>query len=201
MGKNGVTVNGILHTPSSAPQQLYTQDFLQVGEQKFFFLLPKGTSRSALLVTSLDAMARRSLAMLLPLESSVPNAFVAPLCSAHVTVKALRMMLAVEQYATWSCIAYPQHEVCTQSIFAQADKLRGVVMTAGGGLQVQVPLRKLSDPMFFSVLCELCCLSTSYFLLNCTDCYAGLDVQQQTRKLSCSASYGRATPVNRSCHE
>lgn len=47
MGKNGVTVNGILHTPSSAPQQLYTQDFLQVGEQKFFFLLPKGTSRSA----------------------------------------------------------------------------------------------------------------------------------------------------------
>ena len=49
MGKNGVTVNGILHTPSSAPQQLYTQDFLQVGEQKFFFLLPKGTSRSALL--------------------------------------------------------------------------------------------------------------------------------------------------------
>ena len=50
MGKNGVTVNGILHTPSSAPQQLYTQDFLQVGEQKFFFLLPKGTSRSALLL-------------------------------------------------------------------------------------------------------------------------------------------------------
>ena len=47
MGKNGVTVNGVLHTPSSAPQQLYTQDFLQVGEQKFFFLLPKGTSRYA----------------------------------------------------------------------------------------------------------------------------------------------------------
>lgn len=47
MGKNGVTVNGILHTPSSAPQQLYTQDFLQVGEQKFFFLLPKGSSRYA----------------------------------------------------------------------------------------------------------------------------------------------------------
>ena len=45
MGKNGVTVNGVLHTPSSAPQQLYTQDFLQVGEQKFYFLLPKGTSR------------------------------------------------------------------------------------------------------------------------------------------------------------
>lgn len=58
MGKNGVTVNGILHTPSSAPQQLYTQDFLQVGEQKFFFLLPKGTSRSALLVTSPDTMVR-----------------------------------------------------------------------------------------------------------------------------------------------
>lgn len=45
MGKNGVTVNGVLHTPSSAPQPLYTQDFLQVGEQKFFFLLPKGTTR------------------------------------------------------------------------------------------------------------------------------------------------------------
>lgn len=45
MGKNGVTVNGVLHTPSSAPQQLYTQDFLQVGEQKFYFLLPKGVSR------------------------------------------------------------------------------------------------------------------------------------------------------------
>ena len=54
MGKNGVTVNGILHTPSSAPQQLYTQDFLQVGEQKFFFLLPKGTSRSVLLLHSGD---------------------------------------------------------------------------------------------------------------------------------------------------
>lgn len=45
MGKNGVTVNGVLHTPSSASQQLYTQDFLQVGEQKFYFLLPKGVSR------------------------------------------------------------------------------------------------------------------------------------------------------------
>lgn len=52
MGKNGVTVNGVLYTPSSAPQQLYTQDFLQVGEQKFFFLLPKGTSRSVLLLHS-----------------------------------------------------------------------------------------------------------------------------------------------------
>lgn len=45
MGKNGVTVNGVLHTPNSGPQQLYTQDFLQVGEHKFYFLLPRGISR------------------------------------------------------------------------------------------------------------------------------------------------------------
>lgn len=71
MGKNGVTVNGILHTPSSAPQQLYTQDFLQVGEQKFFFLLPKGTSRRRPPSASPPAKPESSVA-LLPMEGQHP---------------------------------------------------------------------------------------------------------------------------------
>eukprot|EP00877_Chromochloris_zofingiensis_P010598 jgi/Chrzof1/5792/Cz16g16020.t1 len=47
LGKNGVTVNGNLHTPTSPPAILQSQDFVQVGDRSFFFLLPKGITKAA----------------------------------------------------------------------------------------------------------------------------------------------------------
>jgi FHA domain len=41
MGKNGVTVQGSLYTPTSEPKQLKSQDLLQIGDCSFHFLLPK----------------------------------------------------------------------------------------------------------------------------------------------------------------
>ncbi|CAD7703127.1 unnamed protein product [Ostreobium quekettii] len=45
LGKNGVTVRGVLHTPSSAPLELHSQDFVSMGDRGFYFLLPKDVSR------------------------------------------------------------------------------------------------------------------------------------------------------------
>ncbi|KAK8958413.1 hypothetical protein KSP40_PGU017544 [Platanthera guangdongensis] len=44
-GKNGCLVEGVLHVPGPAPIKLDSQDLLQIGDMKFYFLLP---SRSAL---------------------------------------------------------------------------------------------------------------------------------------------------------
>lgn len=41
LGKNGVTVNNELYTPASQPLALHSQDFLQVGDKSFYFLLPR----------------------------------------------------------------------------------------------------------------------------------------------------------------
>lgn len=46
LGKNGVSVNNELYTPSSPPLELKSQDFLQVGDKAFYFLLPRDAGRN-----------------------------------------------------------------------------------------------------------------------------------------------------------
>ena len=41
MGKNGVTLNGVLLTPEHPPHPLKSQDMIQIAEKQFHFLLPK----------------------------------------------------------------------------------------------------------------------------------------------------------------
>lgn len=40
LGKNGCLVEGVLHLPESPPVKLDSQDLLQIGDKKFYFLLP-----------------------------------------------------------------------------------------------------------------------------------------------------------------
>ncbi|PKU81043.1 FHA domain-containing protein FHA2 [Dendrobium catenatum] len=40
LGKNGCLVEGVLHVPGTAPVKLDSQDLLQIGDKKFYFLLP-----------------------------------------------------------------------------------------------------------------------------------------------------------------
>lgn len=40
LGKNGVTVNGALHTPSPTPVPLLSKDLITMGDTTFHFLLP-----------------------------------------------------------------------------------------------------------------------------------------------------------------
>ncbi|XP_020573995.1 FHA domain-containing protein FHA2-like [Phalaenopsis equestris] len=40
LGKNGCLVEGVLHLPGTAPVKLDSQDLLQIGDKKFYFLLP-----------------------------------------------------------------------------------------------------------------------------------------------------------------
>ncbi|ERN10052.1 hypothetical protein AMTRI_Chr06g172640 [Amborella trichopoda] len=40
LGKNGCCVEGVLHLPGTAPVKLDSQDLLQIGDKKFYFLLP-----------------------------------------------------------------------------------------------------------------------------------------------------------------
>jgi hypothetical protein len=49
LGKNGCYVEGVLYLPENPPIKLDSQDLLQIGDKKFYFLLPakKLTSRSA----------------------------------------------------------------------------------------------------------------------------------------------------------
>lgn len=49
LGKNGCYVKGVLYLPGSPSVKLDSQDLLQIGDKKFYFLLPakKPTSRSA----------------------------------------------------------------------------------------------------------------------------------------------------------
>ncbi|KAG0489403.1 hypothetical protein HPP92_008214 [Vanilla planifolia] len=57
LGKNGCFVEGVLHVPGTAPVKLDSQDLLQIGEKKFYFLLP---TRS---VFGSCALPRRQLAI------------------------------------------------------------------------------------------------------------------------------------------
>ena len=45
MGKNGVTVNGTLHTPSAAAVRLRSRDLITMGDSSFHFLLPCKVTR------------------------------------------------------------------------------------------------------------------------------------------------------------
>lgn len=40
LGKNGCFVEGVLHLPGNTPVKLDSQDLLQIGDKKFYFLLP-----------------------------------------------------------------------------------------------------------------------------------------------------------------
>lgn len=40
LGKNGCYVEGVLHYPGTSPVKLDSQDLLQIGEKRFYFLLP-----------------------------------------------------------------------------------------------------------------------------------------------------------------
>lgn len=41
LGKNGVTVQGTLHTAGSPPVVLRSQDKIQIADRSFYFLLPR----------------------------------------------------------------------------------------------------------------------------------------------------------------
>uniref|UniRef100_A0A0D9XRY3 FHA domain-containing protein n=1 Tax=Leersia perrieri TaxID=77586 RepID=A0A0D9XRY3_9ORYZ len=56
LGKNGCLVEGVLHVPGGEPVKLDSQDLLQMGDARFYFLLP---TRS---VFATDAAARRGAA-------------------------------------------------------------------------------------------------------------------------------------------
>ena len=45
LGKNGVTVNGALHTPSPSAVPLLSKDLITMGDSSFHFLLPAKRSR------------------------------------------------------------------------------------------------------------------------------------------------------------
>ncbi|XP_020245269.1 FHA domain-containing protein FHA2-like, partial [Asparagus officinalis] len=40
LGKNGCFVEGVLHVPGNPPVKLDSQDLLQIGDKRFYFLLP-----------------------------------------------------------------------------------------------------------------------------------------------------------------
>lgn len=49
IGKNGVSVQGTLYTPVDGQPtggiQLHSQDYVQIGDRAFYFLLPRGDTR------------------------------------------------------------------------------------------------------------------------------------------------------------
>ena len=51
MGKNGVTVQGTLYTPVDGQPAtgipLHSQDYIQIGDKAFYFLLPRSQARRA----------------------------------------------------------------------------------------------------------------------------------------------------------
>jgi hypothetical protein len=53
VGKNGCYVEGVLHLPGNGPVKLDSQDLLQIGDKKFYFLLP--ARKIARAVTALSA--------------------------------------------------------------------------------------------------------------------------------------------------
>ncbi len=63
MGKNGVTVQGTLYAPVDGQPmsgiQLHSQDYIQIGDRGFYFLLPRSQARHA---QSVGALASGGLA-------------------------------------------------------------------------------------------------------------------------------------------
>jgi hypothetical protein len=59
VGKNGCYVEGVLHLPGNGPVKLDSQDLLQIGDKKFYFLLPARKIVRA--VTALSAPAALTL--------------------------------------------------------------------------------------------------------------------------------------------
>ncbi|KAG0583649.1 hypothetical protein KC19_3G151900 [Ceratodon purpureus] len=61
LGKNGCYVEGVLHMPGTSPVKLDSQDLLQIGEKRFYFLLPaKKIARSVAAVSSPNNPRKRA---------------------------------------------------------------------------------------------------------------------------------------------
>jgi hypothetical protein len=67
IGKNGCLVEGVLHLPGNPPVKLDSQDLLQIGDKKFYFLLP---SRS---IFASAAAARARHAPIIPPQLPPPS--------------------------------------------------------------------------------------------------------------------------------
>ncbi|XP_020089580.1 FHA domain-containing protein FHA2-like [Ananas comosus] len=70
IGKNGCLVEGVLHLPGSPPVKLDSQDLLQIGDKKFYFLLP---TRS--IFASAAAARHHPPPPALPLAPILPSSF------------------------------------------------------------------------------------------------------------------------------
>ncbi|KAF7025750.1 hypothetical protein CFC21_037911 [Triticum aestivum] len=51
IGKNGCHVEGVLHLPGNSPLKLDSQDLLQIGDKRFYFLLPTRSIFASLAAT------------------------------------------------------------------------------------------------------------------------------------------------------
>jgi hypothetical protein len=71
IGKNGCLVEGVLHLPGNPPVKLDSQDLLQIGDKKFYFLLP---TRS--IFASFAAAAAAQQAPVIPAQ--MPPSYVRP---------------------------------------------------------------------------------------------------------------------------
>ncbi|XP_078433935.1 SMAD/FHA domain-containing protein isoform X2 [Wolffia australiana] len=90
LGKNGCLVEGVLHLPGNAPVKLDSQDLLQIGDKKFYFLLPlRSILGGGVLSRHVGGVPRQ---MLMPAAAAPPSA------SAGMFVKKGRARLAVPDY-------------------------------------------------------------------------------------------------------
>ncbi|KAG6557178.1 hypothetical protein Mapa_001105 [Marchantia paleacea] len=71
LGKNGCYVEGVLYLPGTPPIKLDSQDLLQIGDKKFYFLLPakKLASRTATSASPASGASRKR-----PANSAKPSA-------------------------------------------------------------------------------------------------------------------------------
>ena len=62
LGKNGVTLHGMLLTPENPPHPLKSQDVINIADKQFYFLLPKDPQWWALLAATPDTSPLSSYA-------------------------------------------------------------------------------------------------------------------------------------------
>ena len=90
MGKNGVTVQGTLYTPADGQPAtgipLHSQDYIQIGDKAFYFLLPRSQARRASRRLAILCRCRTTLTWLCPDHKLVP--LQASACSGRAGSKA-----------------------------------------------------------------------------------------------------------------
>lgn len=72
LGKNGCSVEGVLHLPGNPPVKLDSQDLLQIGDKEFYFLLPIRSILGGQLVPSRRHMVHSSPAVAMPPHTYLP---------------------------------------------------------------------------------------------------------------------------------